>query len=465
MLPWVEECVDRTIVDEAGMIPLHQTFPLLVRSRQAIVVGDPLQIEPVITLSNQRRQDYRQAAFIDRGLTDNDYHRYSPEEVDSATTYHRAAGASGDDNDTGRGVRLIDHYRCQPSIIQFCDRLTGYGLEVKTEPKSSRLESNIIAYHVEGNIKGKVNEEEITAICELIRHLLNQGYALTDIGIISIFRPQADALRQRLPQEFPGLNKDNDIGTIHTFQGSERKVIILSTKVCQPQDSFSWINRRPNLLNVAVSRAKELFVLVGNLYWLEKAGGFTRQLVEHIREHGDITEYKPEIENPYQSSVSSPVFDCDHLTYFRRAIQEVEQELTIVTPWIRGNEPKQFANDIISALEKGVQITVIYGYCSPDSDSNDGNDAEVERKLKDLLGPRLIRSYSGGTNQRILLWDDKFAVVGSWNWLSHQYQDFCSKSLANPMVQIRRETSVFIADSSNLALLKEDIATFIQESL
>ncbi|MEH2188115.1 MAG: hypothetical protein V7K64_18370 [Nostoc sp.] len=38
MLPWVEECVDRTIVDEAGMIDQHKTFPLLVRSRKAIIV-------------------------------------------------------------------------------------------------------------------------------------------------------------------------------------------------------------------------------------------------------------------------------------------------------------------------------------------------------------------------------------------------------------------------------------------
>jgi hypothetical protein len=73
MLPRVSECVDRTIIDEAGMIPLHQSFPLLIRSRKAIIVGDPLQIEPVITLSDQRRDNYRQTAFIDKGLTEIDY--------------------------------------------------------------------------------------------------------------------------------------------------------------------------------------------------------------------------------------------------------------------------------------------------------------------------------------------------------------------------------------------------------
>ncbi|MEQ8752281.1 MAG: AAA domain-containing protein [Coleofasciculus sp. G1-WW12-02] len=468
MLPWVEECVDRTIVDEAGMIPLHQTFPLLVRSHKAIIVGDPLQIEPIISLSDQRRHNYRQTAFLDRGLTEIDYHRYSPEEEYSATSYHRAAGASGEDNDKGQGICLTEHYRCQHSIIQYCNKIANYGnygLEVKSEPVTPLLESNLIAYHVEGNIKGNVNEEEVDAICDLIQHLCKKGYSLEDIGVISAFRAQADALRQRLPKQFPGLDKKS-IGTIHTFQGSEKKVIILSTKICRTQDNVNWINRRPNLLNVAVSRAKELFILMGNIYRLEKAGSYTRQLVEHIREHGYILEYKPAINNPYQSSSSSLVCDCEHLDYFNRAIQEVEQELIIVTPWIRGDEPKKFADSIVSAVERGVNVTVIYGYLSHENGNdanNDDNDAEAEKKLKDVLGSSLLRSRSGGTNQRILFWDNKFAVVGSWNWLSHQYRDFCNKSLVNPAFQIRRETSVCLSDYSTISLLKEDIDGFIQE--
>ncbi len=465
MLPWVEECVEQSIVDEAGMIPLHQTFPLLVRSRQAIIVGDPLQIEPIIKPVKETLQQYHQEAFLGRGLTENDIHRYSPDEVECATTYHRAAGASGEDNDKGQGILLREHFRCQPNIISFCDRIAGYRLEVKTTPTPSRLESNLIAYHVEGNIRNDVNEEEVTAIRELVQHLVKQGYLLKDIGVISAFRKQANALKDCLLKQFPGLPKDS-IGTIHNFQGSQKKVIILSTKVCRTQDNYRWINKRLNLLNVAVSRAEELFILIGNLYRLEKAGSYTRQLVEHIREYGDIIEYKPEIENPYQSSSSSLVFDCEHLDYFSRAIQEVEQELIIVTPWLRGDEPKKFADSIISAIERGVNVTVIYGYLSHEDGNdanNDDNDTEAEKKLKDVLGSRLLRSHNGGTNQRILFWDNKFAVVGSWNWLSHQYRDFCNKSLVNPAVQIRRETSVFLSDSSNVASLKEDIDGFVQQ--
>ncbi|MCC5609772.1 hypothetical protein LC612_24085 [Nostoc sp. CHAB 5834] len=49
--------------------------------------------------------------------------------------------------------------------------------------------------------------------------------------------------------------------------------------VPQPQTQFT---------DIAVSRARELFVLVGNLRELELAGGETKRLVEHIRLHGEI---------------------------------------------------------------------------------------------------------------------------------------------------------------------------------
>lgn len=469
MLPSVKECIDRTIVDEAGMIPLHQTFPLLVRSRNAIIVGDPLQIEPIISLASQRREQYCKTAFLDCGLSETEYHCYSPEQIECATTYHRAAGASGEEGDTGQGIRLIEHYRCQRSIIQYCNRIVGYELEVKTKPTSSPLGTNLIAYHVEGNIKGKVNQQEVTAVDELIKHLVNQGYSPEDIGVISPFRVHADALENSLLKQFPRLRRNDNIGTIHTFQGSQKKVIILSTKVCQPLDNYNWINKRPNLLNVAVSRAEELFILVGNLYRLEKAGGYTRRLVEHIREHGVILEYKTEEEIPKQQPGSQPVYDCNHLKVFQDAIEQAEQELIIVTPWIRGNEPKRFVNEIVSALERGVNIKLIYGFQG--DEENDNNDAQSEQNLRELLfqypGSLLIRLGQEtqveirGTNEKILVCDTKFAVVGSWNWLSHPYRDACRKSLINKKVQIRQETSLQISEPLSILSIKERIAKLI----
>lgn len=464
MLPWTEQCADRVIVDEAGMIPLHQTFPLLVRTRKAIVVGDPLQIEPIANQSQQTLERYRREAFIQQGLTQEDYYRYSPDEIDTATTYHRAAGATGKDNDPEQGIRLLEHYRCQPNIIAFCDRIANYGLIPKKEPKASLIKANLIAYHVDGSISANVNQYEIRTIHEVIRHLVKYGYSLEEIGVISAFRTQADALRKSLFKEFPQLK--NAIGTVHTFQGSERRVIILSTKVCRRQDSVTWINRRPNLLNVAVSRAKELFILVGNLHRLEEAGVYTRQLVEHIREQGVILEYKATIEvaPEYRSSPgNSWIYDCDHLDILAEALRDAEQELYVIAPEIRGKAAQKFNQDIVAALKRGISVTVIYGSNSSNEDEEETPD---EKNLKTLFnkykGARIFYLKGQGTNERILICDTKFAVVGSWNWLSHVYLPACQKQQVTQEVQITRETSLWVAQSTAIQSKKEEIIELIK---
>jgi superfamily I DNA and/or RNA helicase len=124
--------------------------------------------------------------------------------------------------------------------------------------------------------------------------LLEAGYCLDSpdnqntIGVISPYRLQADALARHLQGRWENFPEDN-LGTVHTFQGGQKSAIILSTRQCHEEDSLWFINRSPNLLNVAVGRAKELMVLVGNLSHLAQ-GGYTQQLVNYTREHGQIID-------------------------------------------------------------------------------------------------------------------------------------------------------------------------------
>ena len=271
LLPYPDSgCINRLIVDEAGMIPLHQLFPALVRCNKAMIVGDPLQLEPIIPFNQSIIEQYHERAFAERGLSDTDYERYSPTAISTATAYHRAAGVFDSSKLVGSGIILSEHHRCVPPIIDFCDRLCNYNLDIKTPEKESKLGSNLIAYHVEGNYEQHTNVQEIEAIDSLIEHLVESGYSVSSfddnntIGVLSPYRAQADALYSRLHSKYRDFNRES-IGTVHTFQGGQKSVIIMSTRQCRDKDSFWFINRRPNLLNVSVSRAEELFILVGNL--------------------------------------------------------------------------------------------------------------------------------------------------------------------------------------------------------
>ncbi len=90
------------------MISLESVVPLLSRSEKAMIVGDPLQIEPIRSLSENLIMQLRMSHFDENNTL---YERVSPATV---TAWHRAAGTlSGRVDATGNGIVLDEHRRCQ----------------------------------------------------------------------------------------------------------------------------------------------------------------------------------------------------------------------------------------------------------------------------------------------------------------------------------------------------------------
>lgn len=280
------------ILDEAGATPVHQPFPLLIRAQQAVIIGDPQQLRPITNLCTDTIEAYWKSAFQAQNLDRTLYYRYAPTALSTATAYHRAAGATGA-GDTGQGILLANHYRSVPAIVAFCSPNYPGGLITKTEPRPSLLGANFLAYHVAGQQVHLTNPAEIEAVSAIITILLEHGYGLGSsnfspkaIGVMTPFFHQSAALRHQLQKQWPQFPW-NDIGTVHQFQGGEKAAIVFSP--CQHERNFlSFLNRDANLLNTTVSRAEELFILVGNLDELVAAGGETRRLVQHIQQHGEV---------------------------------------------------------------------------------------------------------------------------------------------------------------------------------
>ncbi|MEP0913254.1 AAA domain-containing protein [Leptolyngbya sp. GB1-A1] len=278
--------------DEAGTTGIHQLFPALVRAKKALVVGDPLQLQPVMNLSKEMVERYYETAFVAQGLTDENYDLYSPSAYEATSAYQRAAGVQGTCFGKGKGIVLIDHFRCSPPIAAISNALGEYGLVIKTRPITPVLGTHLIATDIRGSQENMVNFGEIEAVVEWVRILYSHGYSFgsknveKSIGVLSPYRKQANALRRALQAEYPDCNEDNT-NTIHTFQGGEKAIVLLSTRQSQPSDTLMFLNRGPNLLNVGVSRAIESLILVGNLERL-RGGVYSRIVVEHIERHGQI---------------------------------------------------------------------------------------------------------------------------------------------------------------------------------
>lgn len=231
-----ETIYDYVIMDEASQIPIDTGALALSCARNAVIVGDSMQLPNVITLKDRLKLDEigREFKISERY----DYTRNSfLESVCRAIP-------------NVPQTMLKEHYRCHPKIIDFCNRnFYGGNLVIMTDDNG---ESDVMCAvkTIRGNhARGHVNQREIDVIRdEVIPTLCCEA---KQIGIIAPYNDQVDALRKQI--EAPV-----EIATVHKFQGREKDTIIMSIVDNQISDFAD----DSNLLNVAISRAKHKFCIV-----------------------------------------------------------------------------------------------------------------------------------------------------------------------------------------------------------
>lgn len=443
-------------VDEAGMALPHLVYPALFWSERAILVGDPMQLQPVVSLDRNTLDAYHAKFYF------KDYdsmNRFSPA---LTSAYHRAARCetgNPEPSNIGQACFLDYHRRCQAPIANLFCIVSGYrNLFIATpllkDRDKERLDSlggkHLIFYDIHG-IKGpykNTNLAEALAIKALCTKLQKSGYDVaTEVGIITPYVNQEILLKQTLGDTVPASR----IGTIHKFQGSEYPVVIMSTVVFEDNDSTSFIDSSPNLLNVAISRARQLFIMFGSASKLEKHTKYFAKAVDYIKQNGlflkgiefDETDERRKnkkalLDYVTQTDQETTLLDdaFAHMSYFKSLCSKVKEQLFIVTPWIKLHNVKNFSYDVIKSLsEKGVRIHIIYGYSHEDQ-----LDREVEALLKSTHGVSLYK-MPGLTHAKIILVDSSEVVVGSFNWLSHSYYKYTRDSNETKAL-IRNEVGV-----------------------
>ena len=451
--PW-----NLVLLDEAGMVSVENLVPVLSRSNTAMMVGDPLQLEPIRTISKPSIQKIYNEYFLNH---DEEYKMLGPGQV---TAYHRAAGTlTGEISDIGDGIILDEHRRCQTPIAQlFIDIAEYKDLSVATfKPKESIEKAfnalgghHLMFYHVDGSRSvGKTNLDEVRAIGELLNQLEEDGYDLkADIGIITPYADQKrlllNAYGKRLGCEF-----ETRIGTVHQFQGTGFDVIIYSPVIFEELDSPSFQNTRPNMLNVAVSRAKQQFIVVGNYHKLKQTNGPLKIVAERTSSdfYLELGSQSPSYHDfSISFAVEKHIYDAQHIKAFEFYLENAEKSIVIVVPWIRKphNTPVQKQLDLIKAAKKrGIDLRIYYGYSNLEMNQKDDNDQYLVQEYIKVLGSDNVIRIPQGTHEKVLLVDDRLLVIGSWNWLSNAYYKWYeTQNMAQTNLAIRRETSIIIMD-------------------
>ena len=135
------------------------------------------------------------------------------------------------------------------------------------------------------------NEFEADIIIEEIKQLLKKNSQYTkEIGIITFYNEQLKLLNQKIKNS--GLENSVICGTVDAFQGKECEIIFLSTVRSNTKKNVGQalgFLRSPNRLNVALSRARRLLVIVGNSSTLTKSDMF-EQAFQYVKESGYIDQ-------------------------------------------------------------------------------------------------------------------------------------------------------------------------------
>jgi very-short-patch-repair endonuclease len=257
-----KDLFDVVIVDEASQSG-PEALLLAYLAKQLVVVGDDKQISPTYAGINFEDVNHLRARHL-TGLPHADSYGVNQSFFDLAEIRYQ-----------GR-IRLREHFRCMPEIIQFSNNLcyASEPLIPLRQYGSSRLSPVVSVHHVpDGYMKGSgpsfTNPPEAQAVVsEILRMHADRLYEGKTFGVISLLGQsqareiEALLLKHLSPQEMHDLQLV--CGDAYAFQGDERDVILLSL-VSAPGDSrrigtlADEASRRR--FNVAVSRARDQIVL------------------------------------------------------------------------------------------------------------------------------------------------------------------------------------------------------------
>jgi len=256
--PWLwssEDCVsivDTLFIDEAGQMSLANAVACTPATRNLVLLGDPQQLAQPTKASHPQGTEVsvlehclgeQQTISSDRGLFLEDTYRLHPAICTfiSELYYEKRLRSAAD----------REHQR-----IDGVPGLEGFGLRL--EPVEHQGNSNR-------------SDEEVARVAKLFHQLISAGGQFTnherrqnalsadDILVVAPYNAQVNALADALPA---GAR----VGTVDKFQGQEAAVVIYSMATSSAEDAPRGMGflYDPHRLNVAISRARALAIIVAS---------------------------------------------------------------------------------------------------------------------------------------------------------------------------------------------------------
>lgn len=270
---------DMVIIDEAGQCNVAISLVPIIRGENMMLVGDPQQLRPVVLLDDITNKKLRKKYNI------NDEYDYKENSI--YKTY-LACDAVSDE------ILLRCHYRSNKKIIDFNNK-KYYNSKLEILTKSEEKEP-LLFVDVE-NSRSELKNTSPAEAAEILDYAsLNRDKTM---AVITPFVNQ----RKLIETGIKDRKLDNIVcGTVHAFQGDEKDVVLFSTALSDrtTDGTYNWLKNNKELINVAVSRAKEKLILLASKKELERLHGSDLdddlyELVNYVRTNGQSVVTKKQV--------------------------------------------------------------------------------------------------------------------------------------------------------------------------
>jgi hypothetical protein len=434
--------IDLLIIDEAGQVGPHIGAASFALAQKAVVVGDIFQIEPISKIpvgADRANSANNNLRFLwHKGHHASPLLVSEPFDGPMGSVMRLAQNATyvvSEGQDTEPGIFLSEHRRCRGKIISFCNKLVYKGrlLPMRNEDGQAPPLQPVAWAHLSGETKkagGSLgNVKEAHAIATWIGKNADAwcayyGKPISEIvAVVTPFRTQADLIRGALRKTDPQANIT--VGTVHSLQGAERPIVVFSPVYNADTAKRLFFDRKPNMLNVAVSRAKDSFVVIGDMRLFHAKGSAPSAVLGDIlfeeAECGELTDVAINVRVPHEIEAQAErIDDLDrHREILRNALVSAKEgeKVVIASPWITLSAVEE--DNLAELISKAVNGQGAFVQIIVDRDLSIRNSAHRGKEAIDTLRAAGAKvSLIQKMHNKTLIVGKNEIVEGSFNWLS-----------------------------------------------
>lgn len=290
---------DWVIIDEAGRATPPEILVPMVLGKRVVLVGDHKQLPPIIDsqLDNKQLKELNiRKSELEESLFEYIAKNIGEECKQMLSKQYRMSPGIGD------LIGNVFYDNELESGITFADR--DHGLELWKNKSVVWMSTSKLPNRFEKKLGTTyINKCEIDVIFKIIKQIDKECIRKNitkEVGVIAGYQAQKSSIRKEYESQYKSIFKKVtvEINTVDAFQGRETDIILYSIVRSNKSGNIGFL-RDMRRLNVALSRARELLILVGDHECVTKnrylSGNYENpfsNVLEYINKHSKSCELK-----------------------------------------------------------------------------------------------------------------------------------------------------------------------------